>query len=431
VVAAEALAVVAPHHHVHWRWTVALILVAGAGVLVLARRDDLTLRAVILAITAAVAVALVTPPSGSRDLWSYEMYGRMIAVHHANVFTHVPADFPTDPFLARLGAGWRHTSSIYGPAFLAVAATGARVAGPSALTARLWFQGLEAVALGGVLAVLWRRTSNPRVLAVVGLHPVVVLSFVNGGHNDLLVGLAVLVAVGAVERDRPAAAGLAMGLGALVKLTGLLGLVGIGVWQWRRRRRDALMTAAVTFVTIVVAHGGFMIGELHAFDDNRGRLSRSSPWQLGRIVLGLNGPLPRWSGLSRGDALSLMTTLGAVVVVILAVVVAVRRSRDVTSDGAAAGCLAAYGAAGPYSLPWYAGWWLPAGLLDPASRAAQFFSVWGTAMVATYATPHLFHVPLGSVPYVLLGYVLPIAVLGFFVWCVVLPRPVRGARRVE
>ncbi len=426
VVVAEALAVIAPHHNVHWVVSVGLIVVAGIGVLALARRDDLTLRAVVIAIASAVAVALIVPPSGSRDIWAYEMYGRMITIHHADVFTRVPADFPTDPFLSRVGAGWRHTSSIYGPGFLALAAAGARLAGSSALIARLWFQGLEAAALGAVLAILWRRTRNPRVLAAIGLHPVVVVALVNGGHNDLLVGLAVLLALFAIERDRPGIAGLAMGLGALVKLTGLLGLVGIGAWQWRRDRRRALITTAVTFATIVVAHGGFMIGELHAFQDNRGRISRASSWQLGRLAFGLDGPLPRWTGLSRSDALSLITTVAAIAVVLLVVVVAVRRSRDATPDDSAAGCLAAYGAVGPYALPWYAGWWLPMGMLEPASRAGRFFSAWATVMVATYAAPHLFHVPLGSIVHDLLGYVMPSVILGFFIWCVVLTRPAAG-----
>ena len=49
VVAAEAFAVIAPHHDVHWILRVALVLVAGIGVVVLARREDLTMRAVVLA----------------------------------------------------------------------------------------------------------------------------------------------------------------------------------------------------------------------------------------------------------------------------------------------------------------------------------------------------------------------------------------------
>ena len=221
-----------------------------------------------------------------------------------------------------------------------------------------------------------------------------------------------------------------MGLGALVKLTGLLGLVGVGAWQWRRDRRGALTTAAVTFGAIIVAHGGFMIGELRAFQDSRGRLSRAAPAQLGRLILGLEGPLPHWTGLSRGDALSLITTIGAVAVVMLALVVAVRRSRDATPDGSAAGCLAAYGVVGPYALPWYAGWWLPIGLLDPARRPGQFYSVWATVMVAVYSAPHRFHVPLGSVLYAVLVFVMPSVILGFFIWCVVLAKAVAPLRSV-
>ena len=54
---------------------------------------------------------------------------------------------PGDPFLQYVGAGWRHTTSVYGPLFTAVSAAFTDVAGGSALRARLAFQGLAALSV--------------------------------------------------------------------------------------------------------------------------------------------------------------------------------------------------------------------------------------------------------------------------------------------
>ena len=144
---------------------------------------------VAIAIGTAYAISVAAPPRNSHDLWSYVMYGRMVSAHHLSPYSHVPIDFLHDPFLGRVAAGWRHTSSVYGPVFTGVSAALTRVRGRFRTSrARLAFQGLATIGVIATLAVIRRTTRSTAAVAFVGLHPVMVIVIVNGGHNDALVG---------------------------------------------------------------------------------------------------------------------------------------------------------------------------------------------------------------------------------------------------
>ena len=51
------------------------------------------------------------------------------------------------------------------------------------------------------MMLVWRRTRHPAAVAIIGLNPLVVVSVVNGAHNDAWVGLLVLVGVLLVDRN--------------------------------------------------------------------------------------------------------------------------------------------------------------------------------------------------------------------------------------
>ncbi|HET7655239.1 MAG TPA: hypothetical protein VFK42_19560, partial [Acidimicrobiales bacterium] len=167
----------------------ALWLVAAFGglaaVLAVERRARvLTPRGVLVPAAALLVVAVVAPPIGSRDVWSYAMYGRIAAVHHADPYRVAPSAFPHDPLLSRVSPVWRDTRSVYGPVFTWLSALGMRVVGNSALLARMFFQVLAAVAAGVAMWVLWGETHDAAAMALVGLNPLVLVAVVNGGHSD-------------------------------------------------------------------------------------------------------------------------------------------------------------------------------------------------------------------------------------------------------
>src|SRR5262249_13015133 len=92
------LVAVAPRHSL---LAVLLVAVSPAACAVVVagerRRPRLGPRPIVGAIGVVFVVALIVPPRASNDIWSYAIYGRMVSVHHASPYEHVPADFRSDP----------------------------------------------------------------------------------------------------------------------------------------------------------------------------------------------------------------------------------------------------------------------------------------------------------------------------------------------
>src|SRR4051794_24420574 len=65
----------------------ALAVVAFAVVLLCERRTPFLTRRLVLGTSAVLMVlAVVTPPTSSKDLWAHVMYGRIVSVHHASPY---------------------------------------------------------------------------------------------------------------------------------------------------------------------------------------------------------------------------------------------------------------------------------------------------------------------------------------------------------
>lgn len=219
------------------------------------RRDPaVTARMVGWAAFGLVVLAVALPPFGSKDIWSYAMYGRIVGIHHANPYTTAPAVFPADPLLSRVNVLFRTTPSVYGPVFTAVAGLGALVYGSSPLLARLFFQGLAGASLLAVIALLVRRRVATWVICLIGLAPAAVV-VVNGAHLDLVVGLGVLLALLLIDEERVAAGGVVLAVASMVKVIALPAAGGIVVaLLLARRRRDAAVVTASTAIAMVLGY---------------------------------------------------------------------------------------------------------------------------------------------------------------------------------
>src|SRR4029079_13334088 len=196
------------------------------------------------------------------------------------------------PLFRRVGSTWRHTPSVYGPAFTAVSASAAWILGTTVLPTRLFYQALAAFVLGAGGGLIWRRPRSAAAVAFLTIHPLVAMYLVNGGRNDALVGVAMLAAVTLVARPRPGAAGVAGALGALVKVTGVVGIAAIFMTllvkgERRAARRMATAAAAVFAVGYLVAGTSALFTPMQT----AGALySRASAWSA-LSVLGLTRPL--------------------------------------------------------------------------------------------------------------------------------------------
>jgi hypothetical protein len=325
-------------------------------------RRVLDMRLVLVLTVALFVLAVWSWPRNSTDVWSYAAYGRMTAEYGVSPYRHTPSDFPNDPFARRVRPMWQHTESVYGPLWNGISAGVVSVTGTNARHTRMAFQSLAALAVFLAVLLIARRTRDPAAVALIGLNPVAVYAIVNGGHNDALVGLALLGAVLLASRDRFAWAGLAIAAAALVKIVALLGLAALAVWLWRKR---GLRPAAIT---TGIAGGGLALGYAFTgwFDglaplrEARLQISHNSIWLLagsqGRTNLFGFG---RYYHHFSSGYLESAATLSSVVVLVLAAVLVWGRLRDHTPTLVVASALVAYLLAATYILPWYVAWVLP------------------------------------------------------------------------
>ena len=368
----------------------ALVLVARLGA-------ALDRRVTVALIVAVLALVVTVPPRATTDTSSYAAYGRMVVHEHASPYTHTAADFPHDRVMRRVAPVWQHTKSVYGPVFVGLSAAGMSVARASRAGTRAVFQGLALLATLSMLLLLVRRGVSAVALAAFGLHPTTA-AIVNGGLNDILVGLAVLGGVLLAMRRRPVFAGVILALGALVKIGGLLPLVGLAAWMWWRHGRRAagqLLGAGVTVVGLayLVVGGTTALQPLREAGHQR---SRAAMWN------GLHDPIAHLIGAStNGGHLAIDTARATSLIanlVILAVFVFVllaNRRRFSAAEVALLGPLVfLVGAA--YALPRYAGWGIGAGALTVRSWYARLLLGWAALLQVVYLRPGPVHTAPGA-----------------------------------
>src|SRR4029450_2058314 len=209
------------------------------------------------------------------SVWMVSRYGE-------SPYRHVPVEYANDRAIRRVKPAWQNTSSVYGPLWNGVSAGVVSVTQTHQLSTRIWFQVLAALSVFLAVLLVARRTRAPAAVALIGLNPLVIYDVVNGGHNDALVGLAVLGGVLFATRKRFVLAAVVIGLAALVKLVALLGLAALAVWVWRRRGPPPPSISSPRGG--VVGAGGYAVsGGLDALtplQEARLQMSRNSIWLL-------------------------------------------------------------------------------------------------------------------------------------------------------
>jgi hypothetical protein len=342
-----------------WWFAVLLALAFAAYVagVMLVGRGRVGVGAV-LAVALAVQVTPVAAPLLlSTDAWTYWSYGWVAAQGGGNPYTDPPDAFPENPALPWMGAAWRDTTSVYGPAFTLVAEPLAVLAGDSEDAAAWSYKALGA--LGAVVATLAAaRVARRRALAAafVGWNPLLAVHLAGGGHNDAWVGALLAAALALAAAHRRQGAGAAWALAVLVKWVPAVFLVLRAV-QARAAGRAVrhlgfALAAAAVLAAATLAYGLDWLRAVVPLAENGTRETR---YALPARVEQLGVPEPAALGLA---AVALL--LGALWLVREAV-------RGRARLGLAA-CLLL--ATTPYLAVWYLGWAVPVVAADE-DRAAR------------------------------------------------------------
>ncbi|MGI8711334.1 MAG: glycosyltransferase 87 family protein [Acidimicrobiales bacterium] len=359
------------------RWVPLLVVVAVHAGLVTAehRRPLLGLAPILVASGVVIAVAVVVAPFGSRDVYLYSFYGRMVTKYHLNPHLVTPNAVAADPLLSHVEGSWRDSTSLYGPVFTAFAAAGSLIYGSSALAARVFFQATAGVSVLVATWYLHRRGRPSSILVAIGLSPVL-LATVNGAHNDMMAGLLALIGLDLAARGRGVLGPAVVAVGCAVKLLVLPVAVAVIVVPLMTRRWGAAARSAAVVAGVLAASylpvGG--LATLGALRRSQATISRLSPWRL----------LPDAADLVRSGHVSTLAA-GASLVAVAVLIWRSRPDPDAATLAVAFGVVVCLGAA--YSLPWYAAAFLPLAACGTTAVPRRALTVGASVMLVGYVAP--------------------------------------------
>jgi Glycosyltransferase family 87 len=344
------------------------------------------------AIAALHALMLLGPPLVSTDIFSYQFYGRLGEVYHANPYVTGAFAVHYDPLYQYIGSKWISTPTVYGPLFTALSYLLAPLSIPASVFA---YKGIATLSSLAIVALVWngarlRGVDQVKAVALVGLNPLIVVYGVGGGHNDLLMLAPAIAGVVFILQGRPRQGGASIVAAAAVKVTaGLLLPFALADPRGRldrKRRREVLIGAGVAASAIAVFTAAlFGTGPLHLPGTIENVQSKGN-WQSIPGFIGTRLGL----GTVGGPVTFLLSALFAGAVCWLLWRVWHGRLDWIVGAGWAAVALLVTAAS---LLPWYAAWLLPLAALG-GDRRLKRAALGITVVMAVFQI--LSYIPHGS-----------------------------------
>jgi hypothetical protein len=199
---------------------------------------------------------LIAPPMFSRDVFSYAAQGEMTS-YHLSPYVLGPFSLGSSPYVNPVDPLWGNAPAPYGPFFLTLDGTIDRLARHNQLATVIGLRLLElvaVVAMGLGVSALARclHRDGGEAFALCALNPIVLITLVDGAHNDALMAALLVWGVVLALRRHLVWAVVVCSCAAAVKAPAALGLVFIA-WTWlgsrasvRQRLRPIGVSLAVT-----------------------------------------------------------------------------------------------------------------------------------------------------------------------------------------
>ncbi|MEI2697641.1 MAG: hypothetical protein V9E94_04600 [Microthrixaceae bacterium] len=363
-------------------------LLAHAGMWVCDRRwPVLSLRHSLVLVGLVLAVVAVLPLHHSRDLFLYDIYGRAVVEHRVSPYTTAPSELG-DPTVDLVAGEVARADLDVRPR---VRGSGIdRVLGRRGIrTARSACRGRSSQ-----LHAPWLRscssrggTRDPMAAMALGCSPVM-LATVNDAHNDVLLGLAILVVVLLVDDRRYVFAGGVAAIAVAMKVPAAVPIAAVAAWVlWRRGWRPAMWFSVPLFAAVTTAYLAVGGSEaMRPLRESSGDDSRFAIWQPlrdARFEQLLEDGV-RWR-VALDTVRDQMSTY-ALALLVIALAVAIWRFRRAGHPGEVAGIAGVVlMITSTYVMPWYPAMVLPVVALAWTSRTSRVAQVQAGFLLLAYA----------------------------------------------
>ena len=332
------------------------LLLAAAFTAYLAGLALVRLWGVPLVVAAVLAAAVQLVPLGvplllSTDAWTYWAYGSIAAREDGNPYRDEPSGFPDSPAYAHMGAAWRDTTTVYGPAFTLASEPVALAVDASSDAAAWTYKALAGLASLGA-SLLAARIVRERAFAVafVGWNPLLAVHLAGGGHNDAWVGAALLAALALASARRAQAAGAVWVLAITLKWVPLV-FFALRVLEARATRRVSghLGFALAAAGVLGLATWRYGLAWLDALGELAGNAALETSYALPHRLEQLGIP----GGVTKGLAVAAF---------VAGLVILARWALRGRARLGLAACLVL--ATTPYLAVWYLAWAIPLAAAD-------------------------------------------------------------------
>ncbi len=270
------------------------------------------------------APMVVAPPMFSRDVFSYAAQGEMTS-YHLSPYVLGPFSLGSSPYVNPVDPLWGNAPAPYGPFFLSLDGSIDRLAQHNQLATVIGLRLLEVVAvvaLGLGVSALARHLGRDRgeAFALSTLNPIVLITLVDGAHNDALMAALLVWGVVLALRRHLVWAVVVCSCAAAVKAPAALGLVFIA-WTWlgsraslRERLRPIGLSLGVTAVVFALWTwlAGFGWGWVANLTSNGAVRSWDAPMTALGLALADTGHVLGLHSLSVTTMLTVTRSLGFV-----------------------------------------------------------------------------------------------------------------------
>jgi alpha-1,6-mannosyltransferase len=245
---------------------------------------------------------IVAPPLFSRDVFSYAAQGEMTS-HHLSPYLFGPLTLGSGPYVNPVDPLWYNAPAPYGPFFLFLDGTMAKITDHHELWTVVGLRLLEvvAVAMIGYGATLLARglgRDPGEAFVLAAMNPLVLLTLIGGAHNDAIMAGFLIIGIALAVQRHPYWALFFCSCAAAIKAPAAIGLAFVA-WTWiphaslKDKIRPVVIAGLVAGATLGVWTflAGFGFG-----------------W-VGNLLS--NGTVRSWAAPATGVGLALTNTLHA------------------------------------------------------------------------------------------------------------------------